>query len=89
MTEEKDLVKAGLTELQTVKAMIEDPLFQKYINDPIKKRLSLLGKSYDCKTMHDLNVLNGKSQGLNYMLKLFKAIQTDCDNALHDYEEIE
>jgi len=89
MTEEKDLVKAGLTELQTVKAMIEDPLFQKYINDPIKKRLSLLGKSYDCKDMNELYFIKGKAKGLNYLLKLMKAIQTDCDNALHDYEEIE
>ena len=89
MNEEKDLAKNKLSELQAVKAIIEDPLFQKYINEPIKKRLLLLGKSYDCKDMNELYFTKGKAKGLNYLLELMKAIQTDCDNALNDLEELE
>jgi len=79
--------KEKVKELLAIKGMIEDPLFQKYINDPVKKELNALGKSYTCDSLHQLNRLKGESKGLKYLLKLFKGIQTDCENEMIEPSE--
>jgi hypothetical protein len=75
-----------LEELIDMKAHIESPTFQKFIVDPVKKELDKLKYSYDCDSLRELNVLKGKKQGLMFLLKELKRIETNYQNKLSEQD---
>ena len=73
-----------LAELMDIKAHIESPVFQKFIVEPFKKELDTLKDAYDCDSLREMHTLKGKKQGLMFMFKTLKSIETKYKNS--DFE---
>jgi hypothetical protein len=68
--------KDELQELYTLKMFIESQSFQRYLLQPLKDEIKKLRYAYDCQSLRELSTVKGKSQGLKFIIRLIKNIET-------------
>jgi hypothetical protein len=72
--------KEELQELYEFKQIVEMRVFQKFIMEPLKKKIDSLKHAYDCKTLNEMATLKGEEKGLKYILTLLKQSENDLRN---------
>lgn len=81
--------KETLSRLIDLKGYIESPVFQEEIMKPLYEELDKQKDAYDCDTLKELYKVKGKKDGLKYIIKLLKGIETKAKNLRFDIENSE
>lgn len=76
-----------LQELYNLKRYIESKEFQEYIMKPLYQEIDELKASYDCESLRELAAIKGKKQGLHYLIKRLKIIDTEIKNLKFEIED--
>lgn len=74
-------------ELREMKGMIETPEFQKYIVKAFREYQAKLKPAYNCKTLQEIGILNGKKQGSDLLFEILKDIESDFQNRQKEVED--
>lgn len=80
-------MKEKLARLYELKSYIESPIFQEQIMKPLFNEMDKLKNAYDCESLRELSQVKGKKQGLKFIIKLLKDIETDIKNTRFDIEQ--
>lgn len=78
--------KEELQELYEFKNMIQMKVFQKYIMEPLMKKIDSLKHAYDCKTVAEIARLRGEKIGLTFLLTLLKQKENDLLNKKNEVD---
>ena len=80
-------LKKEAEELLNARIMVESGEFQKFIVKPFKDELNKLKDAYDCESLRELATIKGKKQGLMFLLRTLKKLDTDWKNKNLELEQ--
>lgn len=72
--------------LLQIRDVIEKPVFQEMIVEPMREYQAKLEKAYDCKSLTELATVKGKKEGSEQFFKVLKEIATDFKNTKDEIE---
>jgi len=75
-------------ELNDAKALVENPSFQKYFAAPLHKLNSELKNNYECATLAELKLIQGKHWGLQQFFKCVDEIESKLKFVKNDLDKI-
>jgi hypothetical protein len=81
--------KEELEELYEWKIIVEMRIFQKFLMEPLKKKIESLKNAYDCDNLRELHSLKGEEKGLRYVISLLKEKDNDLRNKKTEVDDSE